>query len=189
MKILFLSLLSLCLFTGIKAQTHTEFGIKGGVNFADLKIEDGADLDMNTSLHLGVLGHIHLTKYFALQPELYYSGQGAKNKASDIKTNLSYINLPLLGQFMTGSGFRLQTGPQVGFLMTAKNKNGSDTDVKDNFKKIDFSWVFGASYLLESGIGFDARYNHGISNINDGGDDPKISNRVIALGLFYQFRR
>jgi hypothetical protein len=41
------------------------------------------------------------------------------------------------------------------------------TDIKDDYKKVDFSWAFGASYVSNSGLGVDARYNLGISNIND----------------------
>ena len=58
--------------------------------------------------------------------------------------------------------------------------------LKDEFNKIDFSWVFGASYITTMGIGFDARYNLGLSNINES-DAVKVKNRVFSVGLFYQF--
>ena len=56
-----------------------------------------------------------------------------------------------------------------------------------HYKTPDFSWSFGASYVTMKGLGFDARYNHGISNINDvPGNNYK--NRVFQFGIFYQFR-
>ncbi len=176
-------LLAVCIYTGANAQsTHVQFGVKGGLNFANVHTEDSEDaLDNLTSFHLGALAHIHMTDRFALQPELFYSGQGAKE--GDYKMKLGYLNLPVLGQVMFGEGFRIQTGPQIGYLMSAK---ADDEDVKDQFNKMDFSWVFGASYLTSLGLGIDARYNLGLSNINES-DAYKVKNRVFSVGLFYQF--
>ncbi|HSB93168.1 MAG TPA: porin family protein [Flavitalea sp.] len=165
---------------------HPHFGIKGGVNIANLNLESDADLSSKTSFYLGGLAHLHISQHFAIQPELMYSGQGAKYDETDDKINLNYITLPILAQYMTGSGFRLETGPQVGALVSAKVKhNDNSTDIKDEYKKIDFSWAFGAGYVSNSGLGIDARYNLGLSNINDG--TSKIKNNVFQIGLFYQF--
>ncbi len=174
-----------------KGGTHTEFGVKGGLNIANVSVENTTNPDSKVSFYLGGLAHIHLDKQFALQPELFFSGQGYKQTQSgtDYKTSLNYINLPVLGQFMFGEGFRIETGPQAGVLVSAKTKvNGNSVDVKDNIKTFDFSWVFGAGYLTESGFGVDARYNLGISDINDVSSD-KVSNRVFAVGVFYQFKK
>ena len=180
-------LVALCLFViSANAQTHPHFGLKAGVNIADLKIDEGTDLDPKASLYVGGLAHFHVSRHFAIQPELMFSGQGAKQ--GDTKLNLGYINLPVLAQYMTGTGFRLQTGPQVGALISAKSKTGGNSvDIKDELNKIDFSWAFGASYVTNSGLGIDARYNLGLSNVNED-SSPKYHNRVFAVGLFYQFR-
>lgn len=171
----------------INAQSvHPHFGLKGGLNFSTLNLESNTDLKSKVGFHIGGLAHLHISKHFAIQPELVYSGQGAKFEANDSKLNLNYINLPILAQYMTGSGFRLETGPQVGALVSAKVKNdGNETSVKDEYKKVDFSWAFGAGFVTNSGLGIDARYNLGISNINDG--TSKIRNSVFQVGLFYQF--
>ena len=173
----------------VRAQ-DPHWGIKGGVNVANIDIQRGADPGEKVGIHLGGLAHIHLSKHFALQPELIYSNQGAQRSSgnNEFKTKLHYINVPVLLQFMTGSGFRLQTGPQLGVLMSAKYKvNDTETDNDDNYKTPDFSWSFGASYVTMKGLGFDARYNQGISNINDASGN-KYRNRVFQVGIFYQFR-
>lgn len=178
-----------CAFITTKAQ-HPHWGIKGGLNVTNVDVQYGAKSDYKVGVHFGGLAHIHLSEHFALQPELMYSNQGNERTISNtqFKTKLHYINLPVLLQFMTGSGFRLQTGPQVGLLITAKSKvNDTETDVDDNYKTPDFSWSFGASYVTMKGFGVDARYNHGISNINDIAGN-KYKNRVFQLGFFYQFR-
>jgi hypothetical protein len=189
MKKLFLVAVVFSAVVTTRAQ-HPHWGIKGGINVSNLDVQHGSDPNHKVGIHLGGLAHIHLSEHFALQPELMYSNQGAERTSGNIeyKTKLHYVNLPVLLQFMTGSGFRLQTGPQVGALISAKSKvNDTETDVDDSYKTPDFSWSFGASYVSMKGLGFDARYNLGISNINDVPGN-KYKNRVFQVGLFYQFR-
>lgn len=171
-------------------RTETHFGLKGGVNVANIKIQNAGEGDSRIGFHLGGLAHIHITDKFALQPELVFSAQGRRETINGIKykTNLSYINVPVLAQYMAGNGFRLQTGPQVGLLVDAETGVENDMEgIADDYKKVDVSWAFGASYLIPgSGLGFDARYNLGLSNINDL-STREVKNRVWQFGLFYQF--
>jgi hypothetical protein len=183
-----IAIVSLCGFASV-AQSNVHLGIKAGVNVASLKVENGNDPDAKVSFNAGALAHIHVSKYFAVQPELLISGQGAKTDIGNTTTKLSltYLNIPVLAQYMFGDGFRLETGPQLGFLLSAKTKaNKVTVDVKDGYKTTDFSWAFGAGYVSSMGLGVDVRYNLGISDINDASGN-KIQNRVFSLGLFYQF--
>ena len=158
MKKFFLLAGTLCAVIVVQAQ-HPHWGIKGGINVANLDVQHGSDPDSRVGIHLGGLAHIHLSEHFALQPELMYSNQGAERSTNNAnyKTKLHYINVPVLLQFMTGSGFGLQTGPQLGVLMSAKYKvNDTETDIDDSYKTPDFSWSFGASYVTRRGLGFAA---------------------------------
>jgi len=168
---------------------HTEFGVKAGLNVSNVSVESSTNPDSKASVNIGVLAHIHLDRQFAFQPELLFSGQGYKYTVSGTTINvpLNYLTLPLLGQFMFGDGFRVETGPQPGVLVSAHAKaNGNSTSIKDSYKTFDLSWAFGAGYLTKSGFGIDVRYNLGLSNINDA-SSAKIHNRVFAVGAFYQF--
>ena len=186
MKSIIISAVFLLLIKVASAQ-HVEYGIKGGVNFANIS-NDAADTkaDSKTGFHLGGLAHIHLTRSFAIQPEIVYSTQGAEYGGGKLKLN--YINVPILAQYMFANGFRLQTGPQVGILTTSEYKNGNtETDV-DNFSNADLSWSFGASYVGRTGLGVDARYNMGLTDVTKNSSND-FRNRVWQLGLFYQFHR
>ena len=173
--------------TSLSAQPHSlYFGVKGGLNVASLNVDNGVDYSGRTSFHAGGLAHLHITKNFAIQHELFFSGQGGKDGADRLR--LAYLNSPLLAQYMTGFGLRFETGPQLGFLLSAKEKNGgSESSIKDQLRPIDFSWAFGTGYLFPgTGLGIDARYNVGVSNIHDA--PGTIQNRVFSLGLFYQWQ-
>lgn len=152
-------------------------GVKAGINLYKINSDDNTVYDQITGFHLGLLGHIHFNSQWALQPELVYSSQGAKS--GSIEHRLDYINVPVLLQFMFDNGFRIQAGPQVGILVKADNK--------DNLNSIDLGLGVGVSYVVPStGFGLDARYNHGLSNINKD-DAVKLYNRGIQLGVFYIF--
>jgi hypothetical protein len=164
------------------AQEKPVFGIKGGLNIATFNPEGNENYDSKFGVHLGALAHIHLAKQWALQPELVFSQQGAEFSAvigsgerveTEFKAN--YINLPVMIQYMFDNGFRLETGPQLGVLV-------SDEEL---LKKTDISWGFGLSYLTYSGLGVGARYNLGLSNINDFIPENKLKNSVFQLGVFY----
>jgi outer membrane protein with beta-barrel domain len=182
MKKVFLSALTVILVNMAFAQ-HVEFGLKGGVNFANLKDDANSNTDARTGFNAGALAHIHLSKTFAIQPEVVYSVQGAEYSSG--KMQLNYINVPVLAQYMFGNGFRLQTGPQLGILTTSKFKSGN-TKVDVDMRTADVAWSFGASYISPMRLGVDARYNLGLTDISKA--SPDLKNRVWQLGLFYQFR-
>jgi hypothetical protein len=168
-----------------------KFGIKGGVNIARLGIEpDPGGIDSKVGYHAGLLSHIHLSRQWALQPELTYSLQGMNQTVGGTRYpyNLGYLNIPVLVQYMFDNGFRLEAGPQLGLLLAAKQKGGgTTTDIRDNFKSTDISLGFGLGYLTKSGFGLDGRYNLGLSKINSSSTGNEVKNRVIQLGIFYMF--
>jgi hypothetical protein len=167
---------------------HVNLGIKAGANVYNIHNDDNTKYGQRTGYNFGLLGHIHFNSQFAVQPEIVFSTQGATIDNGNTKYNLDYINVPVLFQYMFDNGFRLQAGPQVGFLISAKSKsNNNITDFKNDFNPIDFGVSIGASYVVPStGFGIDARYNFGLSNINKN-SSVNSTNRGIQLGLFYIF--
>jgi hypothetical protein len=163
-----------------------QLGLKAGVNIANFN-DNINTKDPRIGFHGGLLVHVHVKPKLAIQPEIVYSQQGAE--FSNGKQKLDYVNIPILIQYLFSNGFRLQTGPQIGILADAEfeENDGDEFDNDNGFKKTDGAWVFGLSYLSSSGLGVDARWNAGLSDITKGGAD--VMNRVWQIGLFYQFRR
>jgi len=165
-----------------------QFGVKAGVNLANFNDDASPNSNSKAGLNIGALAHIHLNENWAVQPEVVYSMQGAEfNNGTKAKVN--YINIPVLGQYMFANGFRLQTGPQLGILTSSKAKSGDvEIDTDNGYKNTDFAWTFGAGYLFPgTGVGIDARYNLGISDISKS-ESTDLKNRVWQFGLFYQFK-
>lgn len=172
------------------AQTDPKFGIKAGLNLATLNYENNTNTDWRTGFHLGFLSHVHISPAFSLQPEVYYSSQGTKQPYVNDKTmnlDLRYINIPVLAQYNFHNGLRLQSGPQVGFLVGVSDKvDGVEKReyTTSNFNTVDISLPVGLSYLGYSGWGIDARYNIGLTNVSASASS-KAKNSVFQVGAFY----
>ena len=181
-----ISLIGILLFVmrGAIAQTpHAEFGLKAGLNLSKF---NQPNMDNIAGFNAGAFAHVHLSRHFALQPEVVYSQQGSK-LANNETQRVNYVNIPVLGQYMFGGGLRLQTGPQIGLRTSATIKNGNHESANDNaYTNADVAWSFGAGFLSPVGLGVDARYNLGITDITKSSSD--IKNRAFQVGLFYQFK-
>lgn len=179
----------------------TRFGIAAGINEAKVQTENapGFSTTMRTSFHVGAFINIPLGTTFRFQPGLMFSGQGSKvaqsigTSTTNYDLSLHYINIPMMLQWQTKSGFFLELGPQPGVLISAKNKpsaGGANTDVIDNYDKFDIAGAGGIGFLSRIGIGFNARYITSFKNANketSSTDKSQWRNQVIQLGLVYHF--
>lgn len=187
-KIFLLTVIAVTFVCSAQAQ-YAKFGAKGGLNLANVNGEDVEDADMRTAFHVGGVFEFMLYDNFSFQPELLYSAQGYK--AGDNKLKLDYLNLPLMGKIYVSDGFNIQVGPQIGFLLSAKQEGEIlgyevEGDVKDNYKEIDFGAALGLGYKLPSGLFFDARYNLGLTDVPDM-ENVKAKNGVIQVSLGFMF--
>src|SRR5690606_14589683 len=152
--------------------------------------------EMKIGFHVGAVAEIKFNDKFSLQPEVLYSAQGAKEKGEgDGKMNNDYINIPIMAKYYFVEGFSIEAGPQVGFLMKseAKGENAS-VDTKDFYKSVDFGLGIGLAYDLPMGLFVNARYNIGLSKINEdfdfGGitvETEDLKNNVIQIGVGFKF--
>jgi len=182
---------------------HISYGVKGGLNLASVKGKDVEGTSTLVGFHGGVQTNIPLAGGFTLQPELFYSAEGTKMKVelpgdgdaiieTTAKTHLNYLNLPVLLQYQHASGAFAVTGPQIGYLLSAKVKApGISEDVKESFNKINFGWTLGVGYVIPTtSIGIDVRYNFGLTKLakgEDGQPSAKAFSRVLQAGVFYRF--
>lgn len=190
MKKIILSAIAVMAFGFANAQ-DVKFGVKAGVNFANLG-GDTEDTKALVGFQVGGFAEIKLTEKFAIQPELLYSTQGAKNEDSfggetyKYDSKFDYLNVPVMAKYFVTKGLSVEAGPQIGFLLSAKEDG---EDAKDYVKSIDFGANFGVGYDFTENISAGIRYNLGLSNINDSdsSDDYKVNNNVFSLTVGYKF--
>jgi hypothetical protein len=206
-KLFFITAITIMSITATQAQ-EVRLGAKAGVNFSNLG-GDVEDADARTGFHLGGLVEIPINERFSVQPEVLYSAQGAEFNESgnfggvpynySVTTKLDYIQIPVMAKVYLVEGLALEAGPQVAFLVSDKyeydgdlgpfDDNGEGDLDEDDLSSIDVSLGAGVSYRLPMGLFFGARYNFGLSNVNDAADkdDYKIHNNVIQLSAGFSF--
>ena len=167
-----------------QAQMQMALGIKGGLNFAKLDVDDFSP-DSKTGYHAGAFLLFKMSK-IGIQPEILFSRQGTSDFGFDF--NFDYINIPVIVKIYLIGGLNLQAGPQFGFLSTAELEDdlSNTLDVKDIYKTTDFSLGLGAGWDLPFGLTIDARYNLGLNDIGDDAALPSTKNQVIQVSLGYK---
>jgi hypothetical protein len=184
------------------AQIKLDLGLKGGINLASL---DNVSSSLQTTYgnrtgyHYGVYTQIKILK-FAIQPEVIFSRQGQSfsvpNSTQNLSSSFDYINIPVIVKLYLAGGLNLQVGPQFGFLSSATGDlvntvNGgiptnptitTATDISTFVNSSDISLALGAGWDLPFGLNVSARYNLGLSDINEksGIALPTIGNSVIS---------
>lgn len=165
-----------------------KFGVKAGLNVSSFT-ESG--WNSKAGFYGGVFANIPVAQDFSVQPEVMYSGMGAKWKSnSDVKANLDYIAVPVMLQYNALPNLYLEAGPQFSFLVNSNVKYQSySVDGKDSFKTFDFGLGLGAGYYFTPNIGVTARYVAGLTDIakNRVGNSDSNKNGAFQFGLAYKF--
>lgn len=192
MKKIILSAIAIMAFAFSNAQ-ETRFGVKGGLNLTTFAGGNYYDAKSLVGFQVGGFAEIKIIERLSIQPEVLFSTQGAKFDGGidgDFDSKLNYINVPVLAKFYITKQFTVEGGPQIGFLVSAKEEGD---DVKDFYKSTDFGFNFGVGYNFTDNLGVNLRYTVGLSNVADYNaedfdeyfDSPK--NSVLALTLAYKF--
>ena len=158
---------------------------------------DVEDTKFRLGLGAGAEFGYMFSEQFGATAGVLFSMQGCKYKDNeymkDYGTTLTYLNIPILANLYLLPGFAIKAGVQPGFLLSAKTKGKErllgdweefDVSGTDGLKKFDFSIPLGLSYEISDFV-IDARYNLGLTNINDNGHG-KAKNAVIMLTIGYK---
>jgi hypothetical protein len=165
-------------------------GVKVGVNFADLSIEDDDEIeefDKRTGLAIGGFVEMPVAPQISIQPEVLFSQKGAKIEegGDEFKIKFDVVQIPVLVKARFGAGATrpfVVFGPGFGFRTSAKAQfnDEEEEDLKDDTKAMDFSGIVGAG--VEFGRGsVEVRYDHGFTNLDDSDEGAEAKSRTISI--------
>lgn len=182
-------------FVSNHAAAQAAFGLKGGLNLANLKVDDPeASYDSRTGYHAGVFVRGKFSKV-AIQPEVLLFTQGSDVNSStlgEFKDSFTYLSIPVMVKFYVVSGLNVHVGPQFGFLLDGERKGSFlgqsfNQDIKDYYKSSDISVSLGGGWDFPFGLNVDVRYNIGVQDINDQADGEEAKSRVFQVSLGWNF--
>lgn len=186
------------------AQITVKPGVRGGVNFSVLT----ADVfDVRPDVYLGGLAEIKLAKFYALQPEINYSRQGAtanfmydagfgRYGEYDKDYSLQYLNINLINKFYVFHGLHALVGPSMDFKLS----DNMGSDFGEEVRNYDIGLNLGIGYTFPIGLTIESRFKFGFLDVF-GHDDPDyydnyynnsyfdgpVVNGVFQTGVTYTF--
>lgn len=186
MKNYLLFVVFLFVYTCAFAQEH-RLSVKGGANITWIG-GDATNVQPALGYHIGLLTNTPIIqKRLFLQPEFYFSRQGA-NGQNDEKAVYHYFCLPALLKIDQPNYYFL-FGPQVGLLYNAKMKiEDTKENVINRLNPVDLMLIVGVGFKVDSHINLEVRYHHGVSD-TAANEDGNYPNRVIQFSLTHSLLR
>lgn len=189
------------LFLGLISQAQVTFnpGIRAGVNLSHFtnspyvdyydyyngsniyEITDYRQYDIKTKVdfYVGFQANIRFAKMYALQPEIFYSRQGAqlKHDTQTINFSVSYLGAAVVNKFYIDQ-FNVQVGPTLEFEIDSRNF--------EPWNPVDLGITAGLGYDINNKIGVEARVKKGIVPVlnSNNGDHNNVA---FQLGAYFTF--
>jgi hypothetical protein len=183
MKLLVLAVVTLFAAVTVHAQ-HKSFAIlKGGLNLANVSVNDDGDIDDSKTLasfQAGIVGDLYITSFLSFQPGVLFTGKGSKTQSGDeddatffrATSNPYYIEIPANFVFKTPTGslkLFAGAGPYIAIGIAGKNKVrgsflGNDFSSEE---KIEWSDDDPTTLDFEEGAGFGImkRFDYGLNGL------------------------
>ena|SRR5689334_4055510 len=151
-----------------------QFGIKAGVNFANVTNASDVSASNNTGFVAGIFLAPPSKGVLSSRTELLFSRQGYNygTNTNTGKVDLDYIMLPQLMSINITKFFSIQVGAQMAFLINAKadstTSSGSSTpysNIMNYYNKFDYGFAGGIEVHPFKGLLVGARYNISLGNL------------------------
>ena len=149
------------------------FGLKGGVNFTKMSIDDDAvKSESGVGFFIGPTLKIDFLPFLGVQGSILYEQANSKVDGEKIKRQSIIIPIDARVSFKLneGAGIYLATGPQFGFNVGDSEFTWNETSsYKSTFqmKKSMFNWNFGVGAMLSKHFELGVVYSLGISKTGE----------------------
>ncbi len=201
-KMLVVMLVALCAVFSVNA-IGPEFGVKAGVTFGNIAYGDSDNpyMELDNPLKMGLTGGIMMEMPFgpiALGAEVLYTQKGEKYSWSGEGEDLTmyfkadYIEIPVMAKLSLLPMVKVYGGMSFGFLTSSSfvvEVDGEEVvneDGDDMINTTEFGAIAGVQIKV-SKLVFDARYNHGLSDImkDNEGDAVQLRTLYATVGLTF----
>ncbi|HUQ67845.1 MAG TPA: porin family protein [Flavitalea sp.] len=155
--------------------SFSQFGIKGGLNFAKVTKASNVNADNSTGFHAGVFLAPQSRNILGFRTELIFSRQGYDFKSGSTtgSVKLDYILLPQLMEINITKFVAIQLGAQMAFLLSAKadsskpasTGNAQADKIIELMNRFDYGAAGGVEIHPFKGMLIGARVNISFGNL------------------------
>ena len=175
-----------------------KFGFKAGVNFNNVSTNDHDlkhELAGRTSIHLGVITDFKMSKSLSFQPQLLFSGRGAKVAHDDHSDVYAFNSLEIPLNFTyrknAAKGVFLGVGPSLGYNLSGKVIEDHDSEdiefgsAEGEIKRLDLGLNAILGYQFSNKYFVSTNYSSGLSNWSNNSNATWRNNILgISVGFF-----
>lgn len=175
-----------------------KFGFKAGVNLNNVSTNDHDlkhELAGRTSIHLGVITDFKMSKSLSFQPQLLFSGRGAKVAHDDHSDVYAFNSLEIPLNFTyrknAAKGVFLGVGPSLGYNLSGKVKEDHDSEdiefgsAEGEIKRFDLGLNAILGYQFSNKYFVSTNYSSGLSNWSNNSNATWRNNILgISVGFF-----
>ena len=191
-------------FSTEKVDGGIQFGIRGGLNVANMTLEYdkiSQASDAKTNWHVGVIADIPMMESLYVQTGLYLQNKGYKVSEDDWEqtANPMYLEIPVLASyrynFSDAAQLQINVGPYFAYGIGGKIKDVEDGDEDKvdffsedgGYKNFDCGLQIGAGFTFGGHYYIGAAYEFGFTNIAKDSGDTKFKNKNWMFSVGYNF--
>ncbi len=175
---------------------NAQFGIKAGLNFANVTKTAEINNSSRSGFHVGVFLAPSTKGVIGSRTELIFSRQGYNYKTSTNtgNVNLDYIMMPQYMSINITKYFSILLGAQVAYLVSAnadsaKNSSGMEGKITSLYNRIDYGYGGGLEVHPVSGLIVGGRVNISLGNLYktpEPGQQPSFIPKVDVKNNLFQ---
>lgn len=179
------------------------FGVKAGMNINNVTTTDlpnfisSVETMSTVSYHIGLYVQFELNEKFSIIPEMQFTQRGyATEYAEKVRTNINYLEVPVLVVYSPIKLVSVELGPNIGFKISSKTKPDGLGEI--SYESIDFGLSTGLMFHITDKVSLVGRYYHGFTSIaalylSDTGNGSfdeasKTFNRSFQIGIGYKIK-
>jgi hypothetical protein len=176
-----------------------KIGFKAGLNLNHVSSNDHDlkhDLKPRPSIHLGLVADFEMSKSLSFQPQLLFSGRGAKESHGDHSDVYAFNSLELPLNFVyrkdSAKGVFVGMGPSLGYNINGKIKEEGESEkiefgsANGEIKRFDVGLNALLGYKFSQRYFVSTNYSLGLSNwTNTSSSTWKNNIAGISIGYFF----
>jgi hypothetical protein len=185
-KKIFSIVILLITFTSTYSLGQLKIGIKAGLNLNTVKsvnFPSNGIRYFQFNSHAGISTQFDINKKLHLNTDVLISTRGYT--AQNLKTNLTYLNVPVLVSYSLSRLLEFELGPDFSIKLS---ENPNEQGLK--FKSVDAGLSAGIRFNLTEKFTLTNRYYHGLTSIASYTSDKesKSFNRTIQVSASYRIK-
>ena len=176
-------------FVVLSANAQFKFGVGGGLNVSNVDGPYISETESRIGFNGGFLMEVKLPVKLGFEADILFSTKGTKdilfkdingNSIGPTDLKFSYIDIPVVIKIYMAKVLSFQLGGQYSVLL---NSSSLEAYGDEKWKGRDLSVVFGLGLDVLK-IHVSARYNYGLTSIDDAGSDIKNNMLTFCAGYW-----